>query len=43
MDDEAMLEIAKAILTTLPDELSDEQKKEIAAEIAVMVSEDAVT
>lgn len=35
----AQLEIARAILETLPDELTDQQKREIAAEIAVMVSE----
>lgn len=40
MEDEAILEIARAILETLSDELDDEQKKEIAAQIAVMVSEE---
>lgn len=40
MDNQAQLEIARAILETLPAELSDEDKKQIAAEIAVMVTED---
>lgn len=39
MDEVAQLEIARAILESLPDELSDEDKRQIAAEIAVMVSE----
>lgn len=37
---DSRVEIARAILETLPDELPDEQKREIAAVIAVMVTEE---
>jgi hypothetical protein len=40
LDLETMVEIARLIFDELPDELDEESKKEIAAEIAVMVSED---
>lgn len=39
-DFESMVEIARLIFAELPDGLDEESKKEIAAEIAVMVSED---
>lgn len=37
---ESILEIARAVFDELSDEHDEEEKKQIAAEIAVMVSED---
>lgn len=37
---ESMVEIARLIFDELTDELDEESRKEIAAEIAVLVSED---
>lgn len=39
-DFETLVEIARDVLGTLPDEHDEETKKQIAAEIAVMVSEE---